>query len=175
VLKPRAPIYGMLAGLAWAGVHLASESFSGGVVSHHLLADPELPAISNWFGLFTLPLLGALVGARLRASANGARTAAGAIALGVVLAAGYGGAIALAFAAGADNVAELLFLTLFALAVLLPIYRIECLAGFTVGMTYVFGAVLPVLVGGVVAVASLALHPLLRRIVRLVSSARDRR
>ncbi|MCG6191295.1 hypothetical protein [Maribellus maritimus] len=33
------------------------EYFNGGVVSHYLLARDDLPAISNWWGLLTVPLL----------------------------------------------------------------------------------------------------------------------
>ena len=33
------------------------EYFSGGVVSHNLLARADMPAFSNWWGLLTVPLL----------------------------------------------------------------------------------------------------------------------
>lgn len=33
------------------------EYSNGGVVTHHLLARPDLPGISNWWGLLTIPLL----------------------------------------------------------------------------------------------------------------------
>lgn len=151
-MSSRAMIAGLLAGLAFAGVHLFAEFLSGGVVSHHLLADPELPAVSNWFGLLTLPLLCALAGRRLALQAPGrARRRSIGAALGALL---WGAGLALAFETGADAVAEGLFLGLFGLALLLPLHRAECLAGLVLGMTWTFGGVLPVLVAAVVATAS---------------------
>jgi hypothetical protein len=141
----------------WAGAgvavvftlaHLALEAASGGIASHHPLADPALPGISNLWGLLTLPLLGALAGRR--AAAVGPRV----VVLGLLPALCYGGAIALAYELGAAAVAERLFQGLFLLALVLPLYRIECLAGFVVGMTITFGGVLPVVFGGVVALLS---------------------
>ncbi|MEE4301308.1 MAG: hypothetical protein V2J24_17845 [Pseudomonadales bacterium] len=151
-MQIRAGILGFAVGLAFAALHLATEYASGGVVSHHLLADPELPAVSNWFGLLTLPLLGAFAADRIaRREPGRARRRSIAAAL---LALGWGAALAFAFELGADGVAEGLFLGLFVLALFLPLHRAECLAGFVLGMTVTFGGVLPVLVAGVVATAS---------------------
>ncbi len=36
---------------------LGWQHLDGGVPAHHLLADPALPALSNWWGLLTLPAL----------------------------------------------------------------------------------------------------------------------
>jgi hypothetical protein len=57
----RFPVLLPVAGFAFAAAHLAFEHFTGGVQSHNLLNRPDLPAISNWLGLVTLPLLVAVV------------------------------------------------------------------------------------------------------------------
>ena len=62
----RFPILIPLAALVFAAAHLTYEHFTGGVRSHHVLNRPDLPAISNWFGLLTLPLLGVVLGLRVR-------------------------------------------------------------------------------------------------------------
>lgn len=154
----RAALAGAAAGLVLACAHLGFELLTGGIVTHHLLADPDMPGISNAFALLTLPVLGALFGVRLRrvTAVGGSGRVLGSLAAAIV----YGGALAVAFEFGADAVAQKLFLALFVLAVLLPLYRIECLAGFVMGMTFTFGAILPVLFGGVVAIASAVLHTL---------------
>ena len=36
---------------------LGREHLRGGVLSHHLLANPDLPAVFNWWGLPLVPLL----------------------------------------------------------------------------------------------------------------------
>ncbi|HSF52731.1 MAG TPA: hypothetical protein VLA71_03215, partial [Algoriphagus sp.] len=48
-------------------------------------------------------------------------------------------------------------------ALFLPIYRAECLLGFVFGMTYTFGAVLPTLVGSILALIGAAIYLFIRR------------
>lgn len=36
---------------------LLLEQFSGGVVSHHLFENKDLPKISNWWGILTKPVV----------------------------------------------------------------------------------------------------------------------
>jgi F0F1-type ATP synthase assembly protein I len=40
---------------------LLIKHYSGGVVTHHLLGREDLPGISNWWGLVTVPLLAWIV------------------------------------------------------------------------------------------------------------------
>ncbi len=46
-----------ISGFVFTSVFIFREYFNGGVVSHNLLAREDLPAISNWWGLLTVPLL----------------------------------------------------------------------------------------------------------------------
>src|SRR5687768_5602705 len=80
----------------------------------------------------------------------------------------YGAALSLCFTLGYEAVTSTMFLRLFALAVVLPLYRPQYLLGFVLGMTFTFGAVLPTLVSGVFVLASTLLHPLARYVVRVV-------
>ncbi|MEM9301018.1 MAG: hypothetical protein AAGE01_02850 [Pseudomonadota bacterium] len=132
---------------------------SGRIISS---PNPEWPPISNAFGLPTLPVLGWLVGLRFAAAHGGRGVSPRAVAFGPIVACGYAGAIAFAFTIGTEEIAGGFFFALFGLAFVLPLYRIECLAGFVLGMMLAIGAVLPVVVGGVIALVSLALNPLLR-------------
>lgn len=161
-MHARVTILGMVLGLAFAAVHLASELATGGVASHHLLADPELPSVSNWWGLLTLPVLCALAARRfaMAETGPGRRRVLIGFGLGVL----WGGGLAAAWAFEADAVAEALFLALFALSLFLPLHRPERIAGFVLAMTFTFGGVLPVLVASVVALAS-AFCALIRRLL----------
>ena len=145
-----------LASLALASALLAHEHFNGGVRSHHLLDRADLPTVSNWFGLATLPLLGWLADVRLRNQMTPATRTGFPIGfvLGLVCSLLYGAALAASFAIGASTITTGLFLGLFLLAAALPVYRIEFILGFVVGMSFTFGSVLPTLVAGVVAVVS---------------------
>ena len=139
---------------------LAHEHFNGGVRSHHLLDRRDLPSVSNWFGLVVLPLLGWLLGVRLRnhmppVTRSGLPIGMG---IGVVGSLLYGAALATSFVVGASVMTSGLFFGLFLLAAVLPIYHVEYIFGFVVGMTFTFGAVLPVLVALVIAAVSALLH-----------------
>lgn len=148
--------------VAWAVVHLAYESLTGGVQSHHLLNRRDMPALSNWLGLFTLPLLGVIVAARVRSGVPWRS-----LWLALVGSAVYGAVLAGAFELGVSAVTKALFFGLFGLALLLPLYRVEYVLGFVVGMTFTFGAVLPTIIGAVFATLSLALGAAMHGVVHV--------
>lgn len=155
--------------------HLAFEHLQGGIVSHHLLARPDLPAVWNGWGLLLLPAMAWFVSGRvarrLDRQVDRRRVLRGAL-VGFGVAATFGAALSLAFVGGLENGAAAVLLSAFALGLLLPAYRAECLLGFVLAMTFVFGAVLPLLVGGVVATVSafahLGVYPLVRHAWRRV-------
>lgn len=151
--------------LLFAITHLAWEYFNGGVVSHHLLARDDLPAISNWWGLLLLPVLAWFLSGwaqtRIATNLNGVLAGSvGALACGVLL--------SVSFASGREDLAAYVLQGMLLLALLLPVYRAEYVFGFIVGMTFTFGAVLPALVaalvGAVSAIAHLVVRPLLSRV-----------
>jgi hypothetical protein len=150
----------LLAGLAFAMVHLGLEHADGGVRSHHLLNRPDLPAISNWIGLVTLPLLGWAVGLRARA-----RGTARSVWVPLAGAMAYGAALAVSFELGAADATSTIFLGLFVLATVLPVHRVEYVAGFVTGMTITFGGALPLIVAAVVASLSLLVRGCVRALV----------
>lgn len=163
-----------LVSLAEFGI-LAWEHFHGGVISHHILNRSDLPEISNWWGALLLPALAwFLIGrAQRRVSflyeEHGTSTKFPASVL-----AGFGGALlfsallALSFTSGHENISSFMFQGMILLAVLLPVYRAECVLGFVLGMTFTFGAILPTAIGSLLAAISAAIHlfvwPLLARL-----------
>lgn len=157
-----------LIGLAYACVQLTLEAFSGGVQSHHLLNRADLPAISNWLGLFTLPAIGLALGWRVHHAGGFTR----AIWTGLIVSFLYGTAMAAGFKLGAEGITQGLFVGLFAVAILAPVYRAECIAGFVAGMAFTFGGVLPLLVALVFATLSVVVRFGIRAVWRRVHSAR---
>ncbi|KAF1013328.1 MAG: hypothetical protein GAK31_03477 [Stenotrophomonas maltophilia] len=145
-----------------AAAHLGWEHTHGGILSHHLLNRADLPTISNAWGLLVLPVLGWLAGSvvarRAAAAPSAARTAlaawAGALAVGA--------ALSVAFVAGSESAASMVFLGVLLTGLVLPVYRAEYLFGFVLGMTFVFGSILPTLFGLLVVGISAAAHLLLR-------------
>lgn len=152
------PRFGLpLIALVFAAVHLAFEHLNGGVQSHHLLQRADMPALSNWWGLLILPLLGLLAARRIRAGAEHAGERRGILLAGVG-ALLYGAAMALSFELGVNNVTAAALLGLFLCGLVLPVHRAEYVLGFVAGMTFTFGSVIPLLIAAVVGMISLVVR-----------------
>ena len=169
-----------LAVAAYEMVHLGWEYAHGGVVSHHILQRPDLPAISNWWGLVLLPVLAWFLIGRMQAR-NAQQSKAFPsrdMTLRFVVALAYGAGLATSFTLAYESLTTTLFFSLFALALVTALYRAELVLGFVLGMSFVFGAVLPTIIAGIFAGLSWLLHGLARlfgkAVVRLVSWARGK-
>lgn len=164
-MTSRLPSYGLKLALLVAVAHLAWEQTHGGVQSHHLLNRDDLPAISNLWGLVVLPALGwlaSVVVARRVASGKGAIDQALVAFIGALI---FGVSLSVAFAAGYDSVTSGLFFGALLAGLVLRTYRAEYAFGFVLGMTFVFGAVLPTMVATVAAAISAVAHLLVRPLV----------
>jgi hypothetical protein len=156
--------------LAWDYSH-------GGVPRHHLLANPALPSVSNWWGALLLPVLTWWLLARVQHNAMG-NAEASATALPSFRRAWYGftgavvvGAlIAVLFTLGYPDLAGNVLLGLFIGALFVPIHRPECLLGFVLSMSFTFGPVLPLLIGTLVGLIGLVLYAGLRPAMGYVGS-----
>lgn len=142
---------GMWGLLAWEHAH-------GGVASHHLLHRSDMPAISNWWGGLLLPALTwFLLGRIHRRSVDQPGKEAGATNYVPSAVGGFAGALLYGVLLSAFFTLEYSALTsymfqgLFLLALFLPIYRAEYMLGFVLSMTVTFGAVLPTIIGSIVA------------------------
>lgn len=154
--------------------HLAWEHFHGGVVSHNILNRRDLPAISNAWGALLLPalawFLSGLVQRRIASKSTATEMKEElptSVIVGFLGSLSFGALLAGSFAYDFTTVTQVLFMSLFAVALLLPVYRAECLLGFVLGMTFTFGAVLPTAIGSIFVTLSAAAHllvyPLLMR------------
>lgn len=148
---------------------LAREYFSGGVLAHHLLANPELPAVSNWWGLLLVPLLTwwtvGRVERRARLAASAGRPLKPAPLTAFLCALAYGALLAALFAAGSPLV-DYLFFGLLALALVVPLWHAQYLLGFVLAMSLVAGPVLPAMFGAVIASFSWLVHTAARALWR---------
>jgi hypothetical protein len=170
----RIPVLLPLVALAFAAVHLAFEFFTGGVKGHHLLNRSDLPVISNWLELLTLPLLGFALWLRIRSHVSREhlvgfpRSVLAALIGGSI----YGIVLSVAFELNATLIMNAAFVGFLVLAAALPVYRVEYITGFVVGMTYSFGGVLPLIVAVVVATISFVVRKIARAAVSLVRKGR---
>ncbi|NBD95843.1 MAG: hypothetical protein GVY11_05125 [Gammaproteobacteria bacterium] len=135
------------------------QHFHQGVPAHHLLDNPDLPVVSNWYGGLLLPVLAwGMLSLTRRRMIKAESTSLMPVIAGLVGGMVLGIAMTVTFFNGHETVTEYLALSVLALALWLPVYRPECLLGFVLGMTVGFGAVLPTLFGSVIALASFLIH-----------------
>ena len=118
--------------------------FHGGVPSHHILHQKDLPEISDWWGGLLLPILTWILlsktQSRLLKQPESQKSKIIVLFLaGLVLAI----AIVISFTNDykffLDNVPYIFLL----LSLIIPIYYSEFILGFILGMTYTFGVILP--------------------------------
>lgn len=117
------------------------QHFNGGVPGHYLLQRSDMPFVSNAWGGLLLPLLTWLV--LVRISSRKRLVSERAVLVGFCSGLGYGGLLAATFVMGMKDITDLLPPALLLTALLLPVYRSECLLGVVFAMSYTFGAVLP--------------------------------
>jgi hypothetical protein len=162
-----------IASVLLMGVLLGWQALHGGVPSHHFLARPDLPAVSNAWSLLVLPLLSwFLLGRVERRLEEGA-------AMAPVLA-GFGGAllfgVVLAWCvdAGHGDVCNLMVMALAPVALFYPLHRAECILGFVLGMTLFIGAILPTIAGFIFAAMGAVLYYGVRLLWATVAAVRAR-
>jgi len=141
--------------------HLGWEHLQGGILTHHLLRSADLPGLYNGWGLLLLPALAAWAGWRIQKRMAASMPPVTVVA-GGLLALLSGLALSGAFVAGQQDLAAGVLMGLLLLALLLPAYRAECWLGFVLGMAFTFGAVIPTVLGGLVAGLSALIHLLLK-------------
>lgn len=151
------------------GALLTWNHFNGGVPSHHVLADKNLPLISNWWGGLVIPLLTWFLTYRIqkriyRSVNRGTDSNLKQALVGFCIALAFGTLLAVFFSIGSDMPGNMI-LGLLPLALFFPIYRAEYLLGFVFGMTYTFGAVLPTGVGSILALITAAIYLLGKSVV----------
>jgi hypothetical protein len=142
---------GMALLLGWQHLH-------GGVPAHHLLARDDLPAISNWWGLVSLPALGWFLLGRIERRRQDPSEDSGRIVAGFAGALLYGGVLAGCFVAGRPEISDYMAQGVFLIALLYPVYRAECVLGFVIGMNFFLGAILPMIAALVFAAVGALLY-----------------
>ncbi len=136
---------------------LAWNHYHGGIPSHHILADKDLPEISNLWGAILLPVLTWFllyrVQKRIISQSNGyaAQVLIRYAIYSFAFSLAFGIAAACFFSYGYPDMTGNLMLGILVVALFFPVYRAECLLGFVIGMSVTFGAVLPTAIGSILA------------------------
>jgi hypothetical protein len=158
------------------------EHFHGGVTSHHLLHQQDLPSISNWWSGILLPILTWFLLSRIekrldknisqtKQTNNAVSTVFWLFITGLVFGILLSTSFTNEYKPFLDNVLYVIII----LSFIIPVYYSEFILGFILGMTYTFGAMIPTVFILIVAIIGLVVYRIIRPIVlslttRLVNS-----
>ena len=155
--------------------------YHGGIPSHHILADKDLPKISNLWGAVLLPLLTWFLLYRTQrrifhqdnshVENSSIRQVAYSFAPSMV----YGIILSALFSYSYTDMTGNMMLGIFVIALFFPVYHSECLLGYVIGMTFTFGAVLPTGIGSILALIAFVLFRGVRPAVLYVVSRFSRK
>ena len=149
------------------GLFILIEHFDGGVVSHHLLAREDLPAISNWWGLLTVPLITWIVISlekkkeKIVLSPNQHIKKNQKRGIRFLSALIFGIAISLLWELVLQHILSYIIIIPFLLSIFKPIHFPESLLGFVIGMIFTFGGILPIIGGLVILIICFIINKLI--------------
>jgi uncharacterized protein YacL len=124
--------------------------FHGGVPSHHILDQKNLPAISNWWSGILLPILTWILLGKIKNRIekqpkidsqykSELKRVLVRFSIGLV----FGIILAVSFINNYNPFLDNVLYLLLILSFIIPIFLSEFILGFVLGMTYTFGAILP--------------------------------
>lgn len=152
------------------------EHFNGGVVTHHLLARDDMPGLSNWWGLITVPLLFwisiSLIDRRVDSRANSETESEGfenKVFKRFLAAFGFGLLLSILWEFQFESILQYLILTPILVAFFRPVYLPEYLMGFVLGMLFTFGGILPVLFGIILSFLCFLVHSIVKVLRNLIA------
>lgn len=149
--------------ILYVAVALFFEWRSGGVLTHHILQNKNMPGLSNWWGLPLMAILSFVcinrVDKHISMVAPEQQQRATRIAnQRFVLAFLFGVIVSVCFVHKINLFLDNVLYVLVILALFFPLYQAEFILGFVLGMTITFGAIIPTAFALVVAGISLLLH-----------------
>jgi len=136
--------------LVWG--HVIWDYFHGGIPVHYLFMDENMPPMPDWLGAIILPFYSwvALGQIHKRVDAPEPKDSYLTVFLRFLLALGVALTIAICFENGIE-IPGYVLLSIFVFAFFFPLYRAEFVMGWVLGLSYTFGAIIPMLFGLVFA------------------------
>ncbi|MDO5971277.1 hypothetical protein Q4Q35_15825 [Flavivirga aquimarina] len=153
-----------------ASVFILWEHFNGGVITHHLLAREDLPGISNFWGLLSIPLLTwlimSLINKRrdkiIKSEPTNLENYDSKILKGFLVALLFGIIASLLWEFNFSSSLQYFILAPIIIAFFKPVHLPEYLLGFVIGMLFTFGGILPIIIGIVLLVLCFLINKLTR-------------
>ncbi len=166
-----------IAALIVTALFVAREYFNGGVITHHLLADKDMPGLSNWWGLLSITALTWIAVSLIKQRQNKATSLQAdpeknesPVFLRFFIALGFGILITILWEFRIESILPFVILLPVVVALFKPVHFPECLLGLVLGMMYAFGGILPIMAGIVLLLLSWVANKVVRRAVLFVFS-----
>lgn len=141
----RVIITAVLSFLVWS--HIAWDYFHGGIPTHYLLHNADLPGIPNWLGGIVLPFFTWFLLFRIHKRIDDPKQVnveqLSSVVRRFLIAMIVAISIAVLFTLEIDFI-EYIMLGIFILAFVFPLYKSEYLLGWVVGSSFTFGAIIPI-------------------------------
>lgn len=161
--------------LVWG--HIAWDHFHGGIPTHYILHDDNLPGIPNWLGAIVLPFFTwfLLYRIHIRIDLPDIPVVSESIRkvfLRFIAAFLVSVSIAIFFTLEID-VIDYIMGGIFILAFFFPLYKSEYLLGWVLGSTFTFGAIIPIGFGSIFALILFIFYKVAGAILRLFRGKRE--
>ena len=174
-LRLRILITIIVAFLVWG--HVVWDYFHGGIPTHYLLHDDNLPGIPNWLGAIVLPFFTWFLLYRIHKRIDVPKNSIASESLSIVLrrfllALVISIAISIFFVLEIDVILYIM-MVIAMLAFIFPIYKSEFLLGWVLGSTFTFGAVIPIGFGSLFASVFFLFYKIPRAIMKYFQSKKD--
>ena len=153
------------------------EYFHGGVTTHYILHQKDLPSISNWWGGILLPVLTWFLLSRIerRLNKKNSETEQRKKALnrgfwifltGLV----FGLLLSISFTYEYKPFLDNVLYIIIVLSFIIPVFYSEFILGFILGMTYTFGAIIPTVFILIPTVVGLVAYRIIRPIILILGT-----
>ena len=168
-LKLRILITTLVTLLIWG--HIAWDHFHGGIPTHYLLHNADLPGIPNWLGAIVLPFFTWFLLFRIHTRLDWpdipvASESIRKVLLRFIAAFLASASIAVFFTLEIDLI-DYVMGSIFILAFLFPLYKSEFLLGWVLGSAFTFGAIIPIGFGSIFALIFFMFYKIGRAILGL--------
>lgn len=153
--------------LVWG--HVLWDHFHGGIPTHYLFHNKDMPGIPNWVGAIILPFFTWFLLNRIRKRINRSDSKENLTMVGQRFLAGLAFAITISICFLNDiMIVDYIMGTIFLLAFIFPLYKSEYLLGWVLGAAFTFGAVIPMGFGSLLCLVFFLIYSLVKWIRKLI-------
>lgn len=153
--------------LIWG--HIAWDYFHGGIPTHYLLQDENMPGIPNWWGGIVLPIFTYFLLFRIHKRLQVSDGKESLKQIGFRFLAGLLFAISISVCFMNDiMIVDYIMGAVFLMAFIFPVYKSEYFLGWVLGASFTFGAIIPIGFGSILCLLFFIIYQIVGGIKRLV-------